>query len=1179
MNLKYDYYGRTEPSKIYLSKVGKRIICLLNGVDESSCSLTLNFNNSHEISFDVYRYVDGMETAGYELLDAYMELYVSNIGWFKMNPPTISNDGINEKKSITAESLEIELQNYDLVDMTFNYGSTYSQEMLVENNIIETDGVKLPKNQILFWRDTSGIETLLSADDVEAALIKYVKQTNIDSLSQTNLLEIKINSKFYSGLLELIMRFQQSRQKVPSDIMVAKSKYENNILTHDEAKSIVITYPYILTYTDLGIVSGSTAKDVVNSLIAYQKNLSLLDIILEDASWWKVGHVDATLKNKVERFEISSQDIYSFLCQDVASAYECIFIFDSNTYTVNAYDPELYGEDTNVYIGFRNVQNEVTTSIDDQDLYTAINVRGNDDLNIGHVNFGDYYLYNIDYYLTTQYLPQNVIDTYVEYCEYRESCRDRWIELSKRHIELENIMSDIKERNVLDGCNEDWSEMGDEQLLQAKSEYEAQIVGYEAYYVDENGDFDLEALKNSSDWNDYVQIKETILPNIKIAIENRDVIDKDDEKDYLDAFETTWSFFGLEELEYKISVYKNSILLAEKAGHNKPPSDMGIESTAKTNYQTYLKNVQLLKECQEYHDKLQEEYDAYKKEQDAVDYQRKQLKKSVDLSLFLDEDDYNLIRRLFRYSDYVNENILITDYSTTDEIITQQKELMKNALEELSRLSQPQFVYTTSLDNFLALAEYKEFQKQLNLGDFIRLGVRDDYAVKLRVISLSYNPLIYDEKLDVGFSNMVQYSSKRNDLASIIDRSIKSSKNQISSNYNSSSNQEGMLTLTTGLLQKIVSNKSFNNYINNAIASGSGNSGGGGDVIIDSAVIGSLLADYIKVTELEAEIAKIDHLEANSAFIKYLEANLIIAENADFKNLKADIANIENAIIGASSTVTGLVMHLNADNAVIDSALIKTLVSQHVSIGDLAAGSIDTNKFTISSGNGNQGLLISGATQQFIDKNNTVRIQIGEDANGDYNFVIRGENGATLIDDTGITENAIVDGMLKDEMFKDADGDYNGISGSKINVNSVVNKINADGSSKFSSTLIYFDDEEKTLHEKFQEINYKVEHVGGAESYRIEIDSTQGNIFTNNVISTDLVCTLYLNGFDVTSNYKDSCFIWTRTSASAELDEYWNSQHQAGTKRLHITNEDIYKKAKFSCAFIVDETVIAQSSV
>lgn len=65
-------------------------------------------------------------------------------------------------------------------------------------------------------------------------------------------------------------------------------------------------------------------------------------------------------------------------------------------------------------------------------------------------------------------------------------------------------------------------------------------------------------------------------------------------------------------------------------------------------------------------------------------------------------------------------------------------------------------------------------------------------------------------------------------------------------------------------------------------------------------------------------------------------------------------------------------------------------------------------------------LSIIGNTQTFRDKDGNIRIQIGEDAKGDFAFVLYNEGGTgILMDSTGIKESAIADGLIKNNMIAD----------------------------------------------------------------------------------------------------------------------------------------------------------------
>jgi hypothetical protein len=66
------------------------------------------------------------------------------------------------------------------------------------------------------------------------------------------------------------------------------------------------------------------------------------------------------------------------------------------------------------------------------------------------------------------------------------------------------------------------------------------------------------------------------------------------------------------------------------------------------------------------------------------------------------------------------------------------------------------------------------------VGNFIRLAIRDDYVVKLRLYDISYNPCSTDGDLKVTFTNIVNSNREKNDFTSIFDSTITAQKNSIS---------------------------------------------------------------------------------------------------------------------------------------------------------------------------------------------------------------------------------------------------------------------------------------------------------------------------------------------------------------------------------------------------------------
>ena len=86
MKIYFDKYNQPEKPKVYVGTPNNKILCALNGIDESSFSLTPNLNNTWDLSFDVDKYIDvdgvEVESSGYSFLCVLLRIYIEDIGCF-----------------------------------------------------------------------------------------------------------------------------------------------------------------------------------------------------------------------------------------------------------------------------------------------------------------------------------------------------------------------------------------------------------------------------------------------------------------------------------------------------------------------------------------------------------------------------------------------------------------------------------------------------------------------------------------------------------------------------------------------------------------------------------------------------------------------------------------------------------------------------------------------------------------------------------------------------------------------------------------------------------------------------------------------------------------------------------------------------------------------------------------
>ena len=1425
----YTYYNvgqgdRIDTNKIYFARPGQRILGVLNGVDEETCSLTDNLNNTSELTFVVDRIINtenGAEvSAFYDLISRHYELYLPHHGWFKINEePELDNNGNTETKSVRAESLEIELQQYDLVNFKINMATEDSKEMLAIDNTYKIDDFTMFRDQILFYRDTKKYEEFLrefEETDQELGTLQSMVLEDTTVLSSPRL---QYSTEGIDDALTAAATEYRTAGNVETAEVLEKLVGKVTSDMPEEPKKLGLQYPLLLKHMTLVVnqtdeEDDSTTyslADVIQREIQRQKELSLMYLILHEHGW-EVGYVDPTvvpdsdieddripLANKVGYFEKDSQDIYSFLTQDVSAYYRCIFVFDTENYLVNCYNINNIGYDTNIFLSFHNIQNEVTRS-SDRDLYTVFHVQGAEELDFTEANLGEDWITDISYFLNEQHFSPDFIEKYNSWSETREQKRLEYIQASKDYRNANNAATEIYDRVPIDNADGgQYSTMAEDELLAEKANMEAEKRGYESQFEDPTThEIDWEAFKASDDWKRYKVLTETVLSspldaldyvvfiqgeksdeyeygfdqahsdyklgNIDIALFNLRVIDGfyvdpemseveklkrtnvKNQKKYLDNYQYDFDrygdSYGVAELENQVKVLKNNISALESTGYNESDGTVYDVET----YKKYTTYTEALESCERALAERQAEYDEALEAVTAAINHQNQLKEEANITnpvFGFTAKELWLLDKYHIHTDYVNENILITSQSTDDQIVDTENQLYLDAMEELYVESHPQYTWSTTQDNLLLMPEFQEWHGDMHVGNFLRVSMRDDYQVKLRVSSITLNPLMIEPTIQLGFTTMTQYRSKRNDYTDLMAQANTSAKNQISSTLSKSAG-DGSISVDSALVLKLLNNSTFASYMGNQSANVSGNAINAVSGSIDSLVAQSiqtvdinvgrivgtqaqfeeLWSDYIssnfiatkflkadeayikelttdvlsfgedgitqitkdaiKTAEISADQIKsgtidtdrlnvndivtigkdsittiaegvittaeidadqitsgtidaglitvdtvigklvaaqqgdFDDLTASSAFIQYLNsgiieagtvsadtviAALVEAQQGDFDELTADSAFIqylnsgiiEAGTVSADTVIAALVDadaadigQLTADTAfvqylqsvssttaqsVITQAYVMNLVAGNISVADLATHTATADQIVLISQDGDPSIAFSGSTQQFYDSDGNVRVQIGQDGNGDFNFIVRGADGTTaLFNENGITQSGIPDSTIVNNMIDDGtiqksklgfyivDADENG----KISITDV-----KDGSGgNFGVSYTTF---QQNTTDAIDEINSK-------KMYRVVVESNNGNIFKNGDVNCTLSCRVFSWDDEITDDVNAAYFIWTRKSKDVAGDVQWNANHSGGQKSITITPQDVYGRSVFYCTVTLPDGTSATGS-
>ena len=702
---------------VYLCETDKTRICGLETIDMSA---SLKFNSYSELTFTVPRVYINMTTGEtkvnphYDKIQALRLIYLEGFGYFEIQDPEIISDGLREVKTITAYGLEYTLSQKYLEELKINTGEIDSLEVVEAG-----DGVVYP---ILLYKPES-------------------------------------------------------------------------------------------------------------------PNLSLLNIVLEKAYGWSIGHIDNSIATMGRTFEISRASIYDFIIQEICDKFNCYAVFDTIDNKINLYAEELitkyigngetsvfnnpYKEigsvvidgyrtreyddvsspgkiifneapangarieirdgsqqnwETDVYVSFDNLVQEVNVSYSADDIKTVLTVKGADGMDIREVNMGLPYIVDLSYYYTVEWMGQELYDAYTTYLQRYNDEQDEYQQNSKEMIVLDGMKSYAENRVSLQ-----YSVADDVTSTTVGKYYVKSEVDNDYYYIE---------VSLPDEWVSgvtYYKLPTVCLNEDKfrnfyyalqayfISKDDKDISDLEDLKDdfaFIEMFDifvsqlsnatspTEQEYFtnvflnellnqlGLNILKNYLTTYKNiNQDLAKEAGHDDPASD---------NYWRYYTSTLIVNALTEEVSERQGIVDAYKEEYNVLQSKNSEITNNVLMDVFFKKyfkdkglSDYDadiktkqmLIRLspFLREDEYTDDNFAETEIDSIETIMKTKKELLECGRVELARLCEPKLDFSMDMANIYALPEFEPIIDHFQLGRLINVVIRSDYIKRARLLEVDIN--------------------------------------------------------------------------------------------------------------------------------------------------------------------------------------------------------------------------------------------------------------------------------------------------------------------------------------------------------------------------------------------------------------------------------------------------------
>lgn len=691
--------------KVFLCEVDKQIICELETINMSA---SLKFNAYSELTFTVNRTYMNMVTGEtlvnpfYDKIEALRLVLLDGFGYFEIQEPEIFSDGIKETKTITAYSLEYRLSQRYLENFKVNTGEADSLEVIEAG-----DGKVTP---ITFLNDVNENLSLL---DLALEKVYDWELGHIDD-----------------SLLTMSRQFDVSRESVYDFIVQDICEKFNCYAIFDTIDNKINFYAEALISKYIG--DGASNTFVISP------------------PYKSIG--TATIDSyKTTKYTYNSETGY--------------ITFDEppeNGARIEITDGSQEQWQTDVYVTFENLVQEANINYNAEDIKTVLTVKGQDDLDIREVNMGLPYIVDLSYYYTVDWMGQDLYNAYTNYLKTVSASQSKYMENSENMLEITGRITYEAQRLSLQYSIADnvtsttvgtyYVRGGTEPNyyyteVNLPDEYNANI---EHYYMLSGSDLDedkfsklyaaLQTYFSSKDDKDVAEITE--LKESFVFVEGYTIDELIDDlsnatnlsqKDtaILTFFDIIWDQLGQTPLEVLyLQPYKTIKLTNEEAGWNE---------TSNENYWRYYPVTLVIKSLEDEIGERKTTIEAYQKQYDAMKTENSEIANKASIYNNFTHDQLVRLSPFLREDEYTDDNFVETDSDTIDILMKTKQELLECGKIELAKLCEPKLSFSMDMANIYALPEFAPIIHQFQLGKFINVVIRDDYAKKARLLAVDIN--------------------------------------------------------------------------------------------------------------------------------------------------------------------------------------------------------------------------------------------------------------------------------------------------------------------------------------------------------------------------------------------------------------------------------------------------------
>ena len=168
-------------------------------------------------------------------------------------------------------------------------------------------------------------------------------------------------------------------------------------------------------------------------------------------------------------------------------------------------------------------------------------------------------------------------------------------------------------------------------------------------------------------------------------------------------------------------------------------------------------------------------YISYANSQGVYQSQKDWITRQTDFEKFFNEDQWIRLSPFIREDEFSDSNFLLTGYESEEERLKICQELFESANKELDTLCQPSLEFSMEMANILALPEFASLINQFQLGNFVRVYIRDGYVKRARLLEVHLN---FSDLSDFNcdFGNLVTTKSEVDKHSELLSQAVTAGK-------------------------------------------------------------------------------------------------------------------------------------------------------------------------------------------------------------------------------------------------------------------------------------------------------------------------------------------------------------------------------------------------------------------